>query len=277
MRKFLKDITIVGAMLVSRSGPLLHYSIPSLLKWCDWVLIMLDNEDERTEQVVIDYKERYAKRIRIAYSGFPRATIKQEKAKMLGRKEKGALLRRFKGLQGRIRETVFEYLRECLKEGESIDILVFPDHDEVFSDSMPALLEDFWNMSDKRAIAMKPVAVFDSMKIIKGHSMTAHVRVLRFAPDFKANPYRARCYYTPLTRGNTKGDRFTLIHLHSLLLEMRKWRSTHWKTTLMSDSPLWKLNKDVRRMTPKEITKVLFEEKPYMTIGEYLKTTNQEI
>ena len=277
MRRFLNDITIVGAMLVSRAGPLLHYSIPNLLKWCDWILIMLDNEDEATTKIVSGYKKQYDERIRIAHSGFSRATEKQEEVGRLAEKEKGGLLRRFRSQQGEIRETVFRYLRGCSEKGERIDILIWPDSDEVFSDSFPELLKRFWATSDKRAITMKPVAVFDSMKIIKAHSMAAHVRVLRYATDFVATPRRALCNYNPITKRDRMADRFTLIHLHSLLPEMRKWRSEHWKTTKLTENLLWKTEKDVRHMTPSEIEKVLKDEESFATVGEYLKITNQEI
>jgi len=50
MRTFLQDIKIIGAMLISREGNILHYTIPSLLRWCDWVLIMLDNEIKNQEE-----------------------------------------------------------------------------------------------------------------------------------------------------------------------------------------------------------------------------------
>jgi len=95
----IKDIKIIGAMLVSREGEILHYTIPGLLKWCDWILLMMDNEDEETKKIVLDYKKKYPDKIQVSYSGFLRTTPEQE-ARPMG------LFKRFRTLQAKIRETV---------------------------------------------------------------------------------------------------------------------------------------------------------------------------
>jgi len=276
MRNFLNEITIVGGMLVSRAGAILHYSIPNLLKWCDWIVLMMDNEDEEVRKIVADYKEEYGDRIRIAHSGLDRAKEEQEGAKLRDVKEKGGLFRRYRALQGVLKEKIFEYLRECLKNGEKVDILIMPDCDEIFSDHLPETLEKFWAAKDKRAIAFKPVDVFNDMRIIKKHSMAPHVRVLKFAPDFRAVPRKALSNFYPLTKKDRMGRVYLMIHLYALLPEVRKWRSEHWKTTRHPEHLLWKLDKDVRRMTQKEIREV-FKTEPYMTLGEYLKKEKLEI
>ena len=41
---------IVGTMLVSQNVELLDITIPNLLKWCDWILLVMDNETEEVEE-----------------------------------------------------------------------------------------------------------------------------------------------------------------------------------------------------------------------------------
>ena len=263
MRNFLTDINIVGAMLVSRCGGILNYSIPNLLKWCDWILIMLDNENEETLKIVNEYVKKFPGRIRVAYTGFPHATEKQEE-------EVRGLFHRFKPLQGPIRETVFQYMRDIEKQGENVDILIWPDSDEIFSDSLPDLLEEFWAMPDKKAITMKPVDVFGDMTTIHSRSMTGHTRIFKFFPELTAIPYRTACNHRPLTKQNRMGDVRTTIHLCSLTNNKRDWRNIHWKPNIGSQEALWKLPKDIRRMTPDELRDILHSE-PDLTVDEYLR------
>jgi len=261
-RNFLSDINIVGATLVSRCGDILHYTIPSLLKWCDWILIMFDNEDEYTKNIVLDYKKKFKDRIRIASTGFPRATEVQEK-------DHRGLFHRFKPLQGPIRETIIQYLRSC---GESVDLLIWPDSDEIFSDSLPSLLESFWKMDNKLAITMKPIDVFGDLKTIHSRSMTGHTRVFKFnkLPTLTAIPYRTACNYRPLTKLDRIGNNRILIHLASLTTDKREWRHKHWKPSAKDSEALWRLPKAITEMTPDELRDILNSE-PDMNIEDYLR------
>jgi len=262
-RDFLQDVNIAGAMLVARCGDILHHSIPNLLKWCNWVLIMLDNEDEYTTNIVNEYKAKYPDRIRIAHTGFPRATPEQEN-------EPRGLFHRFKPLQGPIRETVFKYFRDCEDAGEKVGMIIWPDSDEIFSDSMPDLLTDFWGKADKRAVTMKPVDVFGDMNTIHNRSMTGHTRVFKYFRELTAIPYRTACCHRPLTKQDRMGDVRRLIHLSSLTPEKRDWRVKHWKPHLGMSEALWKLPKPIYQMSPVEIHDTLHRE-PDLTVEEYLR------
>jgi len=262
-RDFLTDITIVGATLVSRCGPILHHTIPNLLKWCDWCLLMVDNESEETMEIVNKYKAKYPDRIRVEHTGFDRATEKQEQ-------EQRGLFHRFKPLQGPIRDTVFEYMRNEVKNGKKVDILIWPDSDEIFSNSLPALLEDFWKMEDKKAITMKPIDVFGDFMTIHSRSMTGHTRIFKFFPELTAIPYRSACNYRPLTKQNRIGSNRVLIHLASLTPQKRDWRNKHWKPNARMSEALWKLPKDIREMTPDELRSILLTE-PDLNVEEYLR------
>jgi len=266
-RHFLKNLNIVGALLVSRCGTILHYSIPNLLKWCDWILLMQDNINEETKQIVDQYKKRYPNRIRLAESGFPPATLQQETGRQ-------GLLHRFKSIQGKVRETVFSYLREVHKT-EPIDILIFPDSDEIFSDYLPKLLEEFWAKPKVKAITMKPVDPFCDFYTIPDRSMTGHTRIMRFSPELTAIPYRTACYYRPLTKQDRMGNNRVLIHLCNFK-ERMDWRVKHWKKIPHGSWPLWKLSKDVRTMTPDEI-KIELQRDPDISVEDYLRGGDKRI
>lgn len=268
-RNFLTDITIAGAMLVARCGVILEHTVPNLLKWCDWVLIMVDNPNDETLKVVDKLKTKYGERIRVEHTGFPPATPAQEE-------HPRGLFHRFKPLQGPIRETVLTYFRNCAANGEKVDLLVWPDSDECFSDSFPELLIGFWNMPDKKAITMKPVDVFGDMQTIHSRSMTGHTRVFKPFPELTALPYRTACNYLPLTKADRIGSTRVLIHLASLTLTKRDWRDKHWKPNNRDSEALWRLPSDVRTMTPEEIREILLSE-PDMTIEDYLRGGDKRV
>jgi len=267
-RKFLTNLNIWGATLISRGGKVLHYTIPCLLKYCNKILLMMDNENEETRNIAYEYQKKYPNRIHIAETGFPRATLKQEK-------DPRGLFHRFKPLQGPIRQTVIDYLRNT---NEKIDILIFPDSDEIFSDSLPKLLEDFWAMPDKKAITMKPVDVFGDIMTIHSRSMTGHTRVFKFAqlPDLTAVPYRTACNYRPLTKADRIGSNRVLIHLASLNTEKRNWRAKHWKPNAKNSEALWRLPREITKMTPDELREILQRE-PDMNIEEYLRGGDKRV
>ena len=261
VRNFLNDITIVGAMLISREGKILNYSISGLLKWCDWILLMMDNEDRQTRKIAQAYKNKYGDRIRIAHSGFPRAT------KALEEKKSGLFIR-FKRIQGPVRETVFQYLRECVKKGEKVDILLFPDADEVFTDYLPELVKRLHSEPKKFAISMKPIDVYKDFKILRGRSMTGHIRIMKFFSELTAVPYRTTCNYLPLKKIDKLSQSRAHIHLAALTVDKMNWRKKHWKAVPKDEEPLWILNQDVREMTPIEILDAMVRE-PNTIVKEY--------
>jgi len=268
-RNFLTDITIVGATLVSRCGDILHYSIPSLLKYCDWVLIMGDNMDEKTRNIVKEYQEKYPDKIRFAETGISCATEKQEITHR-------GLFRRFKRIQGRIRQTVFDYFYKKIEEGEKIDMLIWPDSDEVFASNFPDLLKEFWEMKNKQCLSLKPFDVYYNMQTICDRSMAGHGRCFRLFPKkLIGNPYRTLCNYRPLEKKDRVSNKYTLIHLCHLR-EKIKWRKENWKPLPPDDWKLWLLPKDAREMTSREIKDIL-EKDSDISVGEFKKKFNINI
>jgi len=260
-REFLKDLNIWGAILVSHGDELLHYSIPYLLKYCDKILLMQDNLSEKTRTIINKYKAKYPNIIELAESGFPDATEKQKNRPQ-------GQLRRWKGIQGPVRERVFEYLREVHKN-KIIDILLFPDEDEIFSDHLPKLLEDFWEKKHLKGVTIKPIDVFGDMRTVTGRSMTGHTRILKFFPELTGLNYRTGCYYRPLTKKDRMGCKFYTIHLCNLQTERFKWRVKNWKKGPRPEWGLWKLPNEAQKVIPSEIKRIINTEQD-MTIEEYL-------
>ena len=260
-RTFLTELNIWGAMLVSHGDALLYYSIDCLLKYCDYILLMQDNTSEQTRAILAKYKARYPDRIYLAETGFPSATEGQNSRPQ-------GQLRRFKGIQGPCRERVFEYLRNIHKKTR-IDILLFPDEDEVFSDYLPELLEEFWSKKEMRGITIKPIDVYSDMKTVTGRSMTGHTRILKFFPELTGLDYRTGCCYRPLTKRDRMGCKFYTIHLCNLKTDRYDWRIQHWKKGPGLDWGLWKLPDDARKVHPSEIKRIIKKEQD-LTVAEYI-------
>ena len=126
MKNFLKDIRIVGATMAFREGELLRYCLDDLLKYCDDVVVLLDNNDQATLDVVMEYDGKYSN-FYIIHSKIPG----------LEDESRGRLKQRLANRQGEIRDRLLGMLRQ-LNIIIKIDLLVWPDGDEVFT-------EYFWN------------------------------------------------------------------------------------------------------------------------------------
>lgn len=263
-KESLQHIKIIGTMLVSRGGGILYYSVPNLLRWCDWILIMLDNEDKYSRKLIQGFHKKFPGRIRIANSGFPSLAKEKENVP-------GALLQRLKDLQGPIRETVFNYLRTISKT-EKIDLLIYPDSDEIFGDYFEKLLLNFWGMPDKKGIKMRCVWPFGDFKTIGITKMCSHVRVFKYTPAITTVPWRHDWLRnpTPFSRKEFLRDEFTLIHLSHLTDEIRQWRGKYWRSFPEESRSLWRLEKDVRETSSEEIKNKL-KQPSDLTIGDYLK------
>jgi len=264
-RDYLKDVNIWGAILVSMEGKILHYTIPCLLKYCDKVLIVFDNENEETKDIVLDYKKNYENRIVVGYSGIKRATKAQEEALR-------GLFRRFKPIQGKVRDTVLQYFRDMVKNGEKVDIIVWPDGDEVFTKELPDVLKTFWSMKDKLGVTIRPITVFGDMKTISRITMAGHTRIFKFFPELTAIPTSGFCHHRPLTKLTRLNAIKITVHLMLLTKEKIKWRMEHWvDRTPIEKEMLWKIPRDVMDMTFKEMDDIL-KQKPDLTVKEYLKS-----
>jgi hypothetical protein len=259
-RDFLQDIKIVGALMVSRCGTILHYSIPNLMKWCDSVVIMLDNENEETRFIVKEYEKVYNPKITVIESGFPSSTLEEE-----NRPE--GLFKRFRPLQPYLRDKIFKYIHNLENKP---DIIVWPDSDEIFDCSFPEILTDFWN-SDKKGLYAKHISVYDKLNVMIAKSQPPDVIAYKYDSRLSAIPYRQWQVYDPLTKQDLFCAPHTRIHLAHLTREKREWRKNTWRPDPFHshDKRLWLLPKNIDEMTSEEINHIKRNVKPDMTIDEY--------
>lgn len=262
MRTFLPDINIYGTVLLSRSSHVMHYCIKDLLKYCNKVLLVLDNEDEETQRVAYRYAEKY-KEINVVHSQIPGTTKEQEE------QDRMCVYNRFKALQGPVRQVVLNELKKRIEGGEKIDLIIWPDHDECFSGNLPSVLEKFWNSSYKE-LTMKAVDVFFDFTTIHNAGMTNHGRIWKYDTNLLADPHRWGCHLIPIGRAERTGDAYTLIHLSLLGRDMIDWKQKYWSRTNMDMTlPLWRVGKDVRECTPEEI-RATYARDADTNIGEFL-------
>jgi len=112
MRKVLQEIEVVGAVLVYREGDIIRWSLDWLYNFCDRVVIILDNYDEYTRNIVFEYRDKYPDMTTIGYS---EESVQEGMNKVMGRTKK-----RFKLRQSHIREWVIRELKKtsswpCIK------------------------------------------------------------------------------------------------------------------------------------------------------------------
>lgn len=248
----IKNKTIVGAMLVSRNPSILDMTIPSLLKLCDWIVIIMDNESKEVEEKVNEYHKNNYNKIWIRRSSVP-SKLYSRKGKELNYHE------RWKSVKGIVRNDVFTILKTILaleQDGfNKIDILLWPDSDVIFTDSINGLLEKFID-SDYKAISMKHVDVLGSMREIRNASIGHHVHIMKFSNELSGLPRRFFAQYHPLYSNDIMKVENYSVHLAYFNNEIRGWRKDNWKNENLS-CKCCVINKDIREMTPEEINNVL--------------------
>jgi hypothetical protein len=245
--------TIVGVMLVSQNSELLDITIPNLLKWCDWIMVVMDNQTLEVEEKVYTYQKQNYDKMFVRRTSMP--------SKFFARAGKDLTYHeRWKSAKGEIRDEVFINLRRILswkKSGyDKIDILLWPDHDEIFTDYLPQLLDKFVK-SHYKAITMKPVDVVGAMDTIRKDSMGHHCHIFKYSLDLAGLPRRFHAMYHPLCHSDLMEATYYSVHLAYMTASGRKWRRVNWKNDKVDNDRLYKLVVDVNHMTPEEITNIL--------------------
>lgn len=243
------DKTIVGAMLVSQNAEVLDYSIPNLLKWCSWVLIVMDNETDEVREKVYKFQKQYYNKLFVRRSSIPNKLFSRN-GKELTYHE------RWKSVKGVIRNDVFVNLRNILdwkKPGyDKIDILLWPDHDVIFTDHLPELLKEFID-SDKKAISMRHIDVINNLRTIAKSDIGCHVHVVKYSSELAGVPRRFFALYYPLCESDVMRVEGYSVHLAYLTEKGRRWRRENWKTDNVDSHKLINLNRSVVELSPKEI------------------------
>lgn len=245
MRNFLNNLCIVGATNCWEEGETLKYCVDNLLKWCDYVVLTMDNPNQETEDLVKKYAEKYPSIIRYNYSDVP----KLKHADLIRRREKVN--------RSRLVESKLALVKKIHAEDRPVDILLNPDSDEVYTDYLPTLLKDFWQ-SDYDCIFIKSIDIFQDFNIIQSRGLMSHFRICKYRPDTSFTPRRDRTYYYPYNKP-WKGVIGTYVHF-SHLTALKGLRTRIDKRQLVDVHPetkLWKINKPAWELTPKEYKQLI--------------------
>ena len=245
--------TIVGAMLVSQNAELLDISIPNMLKWCDWCLILMDNESDEVRKKVYEYAQSNYDKIWIRRSSVPNDIMTRN----------GSVLdyhSRWKAVKGIVRNDVFLNLKSILALGQKgfdkIDILLWPDSDVIFTDHLPQLLKEFID-SDKRAITMKHIDVINDLRHIQSGNIGHHVHIMKYSPELAGLPRRFFALYHPLSASDLMHTKYYSVHLAYLTEGVRDWRNNNWKTNEIDSGKSCELPIDVTELSPEEINNII--------------------
>lgn len=246
MRNILQNIEVVGATMVYREGNKCKECIDWLCDFCDRVIILLDNYDSITKNIILEYKNNFPDKINIIYSSEPVIEYKNEIS--------GQIKKRLKLRQQYIREQVIVGLKKMHKE-KPIDLLYWPDSDEIPINEFPRYLEEFWNNKEYDSMAVGFLEVYDSFKLLISQGMAPHLRVFKFREDMTALPYKQRCFHYPYCNKRPWKVRNLIIHLCHFTEERRAFRKFICNQDMIAEKPreAWILPKDIRKMTVSEI------------------------
>lgn len=262
--------------MVSRCGDILHYTIPEMMRWVNSMIIMFDFADENTRNIVNKYKEQYGN-IETFESGVPN-TVGTRNQELIENEEQG-MYRRFNTLQGQIREKMLDYVKDKMMGGEKIDILIWMDSDEALNDSTKQTLIDFSNNDEKRGLLLQSIEVFNDLYHITKNRMNCHLRIIKPSLDYHVLPYRGLANIWGITKPQKQRCLYAYTHAYMLTEYKRAWRAKHWRGRDKEEYlkiPLWKTDKKATELSPEEITNI-FNKKPNLTIGEYLKKHNLKV
>lgn len=257
MRKFLKDKIICGAVGVWSEGDIIRYCLSSLLSYCDYIVVMMDYPDEKTENIVKEYKEKYPEMFRIGYTTAPKL------------RDPNHLKRRAKVYASQIVEDKLSLVKRIHKEEKPIDILLTPDSDEVFTSNLPNFLTEFWD-SGKSAFRTSYIDVYENMNLIHTKGLQPHFRGYRYCEDLSFTPRRYfDCYYPIKMNESFFIDR-GMVHLSQL--------KENWDTRIkLREYPLhiispnakiWKTEKNADLLTSEEYNNIISKNPDYI-LKEY--------
>jgi len=244
MRNYLKELNIVGGVGVWSEGEICRYSIENLISICDRVVIMMDNSDDKTKSIVMEYKNKYPDIVVVGENN------------ILPAKEDESIMRRQKKYEGEIIQAAFDLIRKVHDE-RPIDILLFIDSDEMFTDNFPNILEDFVKRKED-TIFIRPIEVYGWMNVICNKGLVAHAKVYKYVKEISSIPYSKQNYYLPyrINRNIIKAP-WNFVHLARLTEENRALRIKIRSRHSSPDNKLRRVNKPAYQLTPEEHEKVI--------------------
>lgn len=258
-RSFLRNKTIVQAMLAFREGEMLRIPLEHYLDMADYVVVMLDNYDEATRQVVLEYLQDNPDKLLLYYSSFP--GIADETGFKLNR--------RFKQLEGEIRNELLSHVHR-LNEEVPVDILLWGDADEVFTSGFPADLERFVN-SKKSALLCSHIQMIDDFHHFHNRRFYSHCKAFKYRSDLSTVPMRGQCLLNPYQKyqDTTRSER-SVVHMADFTRDYMNKRAKYKQRPFPKDVYVWKSAKDVRELTATEYQNIVGGQEPVASMNEYL-------
>lgn len=271
MRNYLEKYNIIGATMCYREGDQCRPCIEWLIDNCNQVILLLDNFNNATEQIVLEYKNKYPEIVRVLYSLEPFIEHKN----LIG----GQIKKRFKIRQQHIREQVIKELHEVNKEA-NVDLFIFLDSDELPINQFPKILEDFVLNRSESYLMTGFIEPYDDFTKIVSQKMSPHARVFLYNSEMSAFPNSSRTRYQPYINERGYKVRHCILHLNHFTEEWRKQREffDNRKFNENGDIEIWQLPKDAREMTTDELADYQVGHRqapakyPPILLSDYLKT-----
>lgn len=264
-RNFLPNLHIVEALLAFREGDLLRLTIDAYLKIADKVIVLLDNWDKETEDVVRQIA-RGNERVIVGRSTITRSLWVDEEIE-------GKLNERFKEMEGEIRQQLLNLVRKE-HEKKPIDILLMGDSDEIFTNHFPKILEKFWE-SDKQTLMTKYIQMIGDFNTFHNRPLYSHNRAFKYRPDLSSLPLKGQLMLHPYTKKDVMRGGYFTVHLADFSKEYMDRRAMYKKRPF-SEELVWRIDKDVRDLSHKEYAHIVSKTKPYCCIKELLYEMNRD-
>jgi hypothetical protein len=240
MRNFLNNLNIVGAVGVYFEGEICRHSIENLLSFCDKVVIMMDNPDDLTTSIILEYAGKYPEQIVFGKNNIPPLQSGE------------SLMQRHKKYEGQIIQAAFDLVK-IVHEQKPIDILCFIDSDEIFTDNLPNLMNKFWN-SKADTCFIKPIEVFSSPYILINRGLVSHAKLYKYVPEISSVPYHKQNYYLPYRiNRNIIKEPWNFVHLARLTEKNKEFRAVSRNRVTAKGLKLRRVSKPAWELTPQEM------------------------
>ncbi len=244
MRTFLSNLNIVGSICVWSEGEIIRHSIENLIKYCDKLIIIEDNPDEKTHSIVLEYLNAYPDIIVVGQSGL----------RSLNENEK--LENRWITLEDKLFQSALDYIK-LEHQKRPIDILLFMDSDEILTKNLPNLLEKFIN-SKADTIFTKPIEVYDSMNIIVDRGLCSHAKIYKYRETASSIGRFSRNYLLPYCLDQKiLRENWGFVHLARLTKENRELRNSLRNRKSNPFMKLRRISKSAEELTPLEAEKII--------------------
>lgn len=254
MRNYLKDLNIVGGMMVWSEGEICRHGIETLLEHCNKVVITMDYSDDKTKNIIIEYKNKYPD---IIITGITDGKIPP--TPMLCESNGHAIMSRLKQYSGELVQCNLDLIKRQHAK-KPIDLLYFIGSDEMFTDNIGNVVTKFWE-STADTLFIAPIEVYLDMHVICDRGLISHAKIYKYVPEISAVPYSQQNYYLPYRKvRNIWKEPYNFVHLSKLTEENIKLRNMIRTENTDPETKLRRIPKEAYKLTPKEVYKVYHDE-----------------